>query len=77
MAREATNTARRAEQAAHDDLQRYQAARSRQTADTMARAMLWGAILGGGGGGGFGGGYGGGYGGGFSGGRPSNRGGTF
>ena len=77
-ARAATDTARRAEQAAHDDLNRYQAARNRQTADTMARAMLWGAILGGGGGGGYGGGYGGGFGGGgFSGGRPSNRGGTF
>ncbi len=84
MARVATNTARRAEKAADDDVRRYQAARNRQTADTMARAMLWGTILGGGGGGGFGGGYGGGYGGGFggggggfSGGRPSNRGGTF
>ncbi|WP_175934647.1 TPM domain-containing protein [Corynebacterium sp. Marseille-P4321] len=77
MARTATNTARRAEKAADDDVRRYQAARNRQTADTMARAMLWGAILGGGRGGGYGGGFSGGGGGGFSGGGPANRGGTF
>ncbi|WP_210400820.1 hypothetical protein, partial [Corynebacterium sp. HMSC070H05] len=62
-------------------VRRYQAARNRQTADSLARAVLWGTLLsGGGGGGGFGGGgggFGGGGGGGFSGGRPSNRGGTF
>ncbi|MBC3177809.1 TPM domain-containing protein [Corynebacterium lujinxingii] len=77
-ARAATDTARRAEQAANDDIRRYQAARNRQTADSMARAVLWGTLLSGGGGfGGGGGGFGGGGGGGFSGGRPSNRGGTF
>ena len=80
-ARTATDTARRAEQAANDDIRRYQAARNRETADSLARAVLWGTLLsGGGGGGGFGGGgggFGGGGGGGFSGGRPSNRGGTF
>ena len=76
-ARAATDTARRAEAAANDDMRRYQAARNRQTADSLASAVLWGSILSGGfGGGGFGGGgFGGG--GGFSGGRPSNRGGTF
>ena len=78
-ARTATDTARRAEAAANDDMRRYQDARNRQTADSMARAVLWGTVLSGGfGGGGFGGGgYSGGGGGGFSGGRPSNRGGTF
>lgn len=81
-ARTATDTARRAEAAANDDMRHYQAARNRQTADSMARAVLWGSVLSGGfgsggfGGGGYGGGFGGG-GGGFSGGRPSNRGGTF
>ena len=76
-ARAATDTARRAESAANDDMRRYQAARNRQTADSLASAVLWGSVLSGGfGGGGFGGGFGGG-GGGFSGGRPSNRGGTF
>nr|WP_288870114.1 TPM domain-containing protein [uncultured Corynebacterium sp.] len=74
-ARTATDTARRAEQAANDDIRRYQAARNRETADSLARAVLWGTLLSGGGGGG--GGFGGGGGGGFSGGRPSNRGGTF
>ncbi|MCG7235494.1 TPM domain-containing protein [Corynebacterium sp. ACRQP] len=76
-ARAATDTARRAEAAANDDLRRYQAQRNRQTADSLASAVLWGSVLSGGfGGGGFGGGgFGGG--GGFSGGRPSNRGGTF
>ncbi|PLA37286.1 chromosome partitioning protein ParA [Corynebacterium coyleae] len=84
-ARTATDTARRAENSANDDVRRYQAARNRQTADSLARAVLWGTLLsGGGGGGGYsggsrggGGGFGGGGGGGFSGGRPSNRGGTF
>ena len=77
-ARAATDTARRAEAAANDDMRRYQAARNRQTADSLASAVLWGSILSGGfGGGGFGGGGFGGGGGGFSGGRPSNRGGTF
>ena len=85
-ARAATDTARRAESAANDDMRRYQAARNRQTADSLASAVLWGSVLSGGfGGGGFGGGFGGGGygggfgggGGGFSGGRPSNRGGTF
>ncbi|WP_269510991.1 TPM domain-containing protein [Corynebacterium faecium] len=76
-ARAATDTARRAEAAANDDLRRYQAQRNRQTADSLASAVLWGSMLSGGfGGGGLGGGgFGGG--GGFSGGRPSNRGGTF
>ncbi|UBI09801.1 TPM domain-containing protein [Corynebacterium coyleae] len=84
-ARTATDTARRAEQAANDDIRRHQSAQARQTADSLARAVLWGTLLsGGGGGGGYsggsrggGGGFGGGGGGGFSGGRPSNRGGTF
>lgn len=76
-ARAATDTARRAEAAANDDMRRYQAARNRQTADSLASAVLWGSILSGGFGGGFGGGGFGGGGGGFSGGRPSNRGGTF
>ena len=77
FARAATETARRAAQAANDDIDRYRAAQNRQTANSMAQAVLWGSLLSGGfGGGGFGGGgFGGG--GGFSGGRPSNRGGTF
>lgn len=76
-ARAATDTARRAAKAANDDIDRYRAAQNRQTANSMAQAVLWGAILGGGGGGGSfrGGSMGGG---GFSGGGgPISRGGTF
>lgn len=72
-ARAATDTARRAAKAASDDIDRYRAAQNRQSANSMAQAVLWGSILGGGFGGG-GGGFSGG-GGGFSG--PSARGGTF
>ncbi|WP_095660451.1 TPM domain-containing protein [Corynebacterium glaucum] len=77
-ARAATDTARRAAKAANDDIDRYRAAQNRQTANSMAQAVLWGAILGGGGGGGYRGGSMGG--GGFSGGGgggPISRGGTF
>lgn len=75
FARAATDTARRAAKAASDDIDRYRAAQNRQTANTMAQAVLWGSILGGGGGGGYRGGSIGG--GGFSGGGPIGRGGTF
>ncbi|WP_284522746.1 hypothetical protein [Corynebacterium aquatimens] len=80
-ARAATDTARRAAQAANNDIDRYRAAQNRQTANSMAQAVLWGSILSGGFGGGNyrggsmgGGGFGGG---GFSGGGPIGRGGTF
>ena len=78
FARAATETARRAAKSANDDIDRYRAAQNRQTANSMAQAVLWGSILSGGFGGG--GGYGGGtMGGGFSGGGggPVGRGGTF
>ncbi|WP_302467791.1 TPM domain-containing protein [Corynebacterium stercoris] len=78
-ARAATDTARRAAKAASDDIDRYRAAQNRQTANSMAQAVLWGSILSGGGGyrGGSMGGGGFGGGGGFSGGGPIGRGGTF
>ena len=44
-ARTATDTARRAEQAANDDIRRYQAARNRETADSLARAVLWLSLI--------------------------------
>ncbi|WP_066524442.1 TPM domain-containing protein [Corynebacterium bouchesdurhonense] len=82
FARAATETARRAAQAANDDIDRYRAAQNRQTANSMAQAVLWGSLLSGGFGGGYHGGGGFGGGGGFSGGGggfggPSARGGTF
>ncbi|WPJ93347.1 TPM domain-containing protein [Corynebacterium sp. UMB2355A] len=81
-ARQATTTARRAIQAAKDDLDQYRRAQARDTANSMAQAVLWGSILSGGGnrggsfgGGGFGGG--GGFSGGGGGGGMTTRGGTF
>ena len=44
-ARTATDTARRAENSANDDVRRYQAARNRQTADSLARAVLWLSLI--------------------------------
>lgn len=69
-AREATNTARRAAQAAENDIDDYRRRQTSHSMNNMASAILWGSLLSGGGGfgGGYGGGFGGGGGGGFSGG---------
>ena len=69
-AREATNTARRAAQAAESDIDNYRRRQTSNSMNNMASAIIWGSLLSGGGGfgGGYGGGFGGGGGGGFSGG---------
>nr|VDG63139.1 Uncharacterised protein [Streptococcus thermophilus] len=69
FARAATDSARRAINAADDDIATYRNQQTAQSMNTMANAIIWGSILGGGGGGGgFGGGGFSGGGGGFSGG---------
>ncbi len=68
FARAATDSARRAVNAANDDITSYRNQPTTPSMNTIANAIIWGSILGGGGGGGFGGGGFGGGGGGFSGG---------
>lgn len=75
FARAATDTARRAVNAANDDINHYRQQQNAQSMNTMANAIIWGSILGGGGGFG-GGGFSGGGGGGFAGGM-GGRGGSF
>ncbi|GAB3081909.1 TPM domain-containing protein [Corynebacterium aquatimens] len=78
FARAATDTSRRASQAAQADVAEYRRMQTNQTMGDIAQAVIWASILGGGGGGGgFGGGFGGGGGGGFSGGGTTSRSGSF